>query len=113
MTSSRTLRPLARGAQVEIDAVAYITDEPVLSIQKTATPDPVYVGDVLVYTIQVTNMGQRATQLVITDTVPDKTQYIYGSVSAGGTESNGELRWELLLLQPGESAEVPPLSVGL
>jgi uncharacterized repeat protein (TIGR01451 family) len=93
-------------APVVVDTIAYISDEPVLKIQKTASPDPVYSGDELLYTIQVTNMGQTATQVVITDSLPTNVEYVYGSGSAGGTEVNGGLRWELLLLQPGESAKV-------
>ncbi len=42
---------------VEATAVAYITDQPVLRLWKTAAPDPVEVGEDLLYTLHVQNLG--------------------------------------------------------
>lgn len=88
---------------VVVDAVAYITDEPVLEIVKSAKPDPVEPGEELQYTIRVTNHGQQATGLVITDTVPANTTYVAGSASAGGQLVNGQVRWQWPVLGAGES----------
>ncbi len=83
-------------------AVAYITDKPVLRISKIATPDPVFAGNPLLYKIQVVNLGQQATLLTITDTIPANTSYILGSASSGGQLVGDTLQWILPVLNPGE-----------
>ncbi len=86
-----------------ITAVGYITDKPVLRISKTATPDPVMAGDPLLYQIEVTNLGQQATLLVITDTIPADTNYVFSSASSGGMLVGDQVQWHLPVLNPGES----------
>jgi uncharacterized repeat protein (TIGR01451 family) len=86
-----------------VEAVAYITDKPVLSISKTDTPDPVTLGSPLLYQIEVTNLGQQATLLVITDTIPANSSYILGSASSGGTLVGDTVQWYLPVLNPGDS----------
>jgi len=88
--------------EVVRQAVAYVTNQPVLKITKTAAPDPVEVGHDLLYTIQVVNLGQQATNLVITDTIPAHTEYVPGSASGGGQLIGSQVRWEYLVLKPGE-----------
>jgi uncharacterized repeat protein (TIGR01451 family) len=83
---------------VVVDAVAYITDDPVLHIWKKASPDPVKRGEELLYTLNVENLGQQATGLVITDTIPDNTTYVQGSASSGGTFQNNQIQWESSVL---------------
>jgi uncharacterized repeat protein (TIGR01451 family) len=80
--------------------VAYITDQPVLQISKTARPDPVQVGEELLYTIHVVNLGQQATSLVITDTLPANTTYVLGSATSSGQLTGNTLRWDLPVLPP-------------
>jgi len=106
ITNTAVITHSSLRALVVVNAVAYVSDKPVLLIQKKASPDPVYSGDPLLYTIKVTNMGQLATQLVITDVLPTNTKYITGSVSAGGVETAAGLRWDVMLLKSGESVEV-------
>lgn len=91
--------------EVVVDAVAYITDEPVLQISKVASPDPVPQNGVLHYRISVVNLGQLATGLVITDMVPDNTTYVAGSATAGGEYSaaTDQVRWEVEFLASGGS----------
>jgi uncharacterized repeat protein (TIGR01451 family) len=90
--------------EVIVDAVAYITEKPVLEITKKASPDPVEKGGELLYTIKVTNLGQQATSLVISDTIPANTTYITDSATAGGQFVGNEVRWENVpVLDPGES----------
>ncbi len=84
-------------------AVAYITDQPVLRITKTAAPDPVGVGEELLYTLHVQNLGQQATIVVITDTLPANVEYIPGSATDGGHIIDGRLYWNLPLLAVGET----------
>jgi uncharacterized repeat protein (TIGR01451 family) len=89
-----------------VTAVAYITDKPVLSISKTATPDPVLVGTALLYHLKVTNLGQQATLLTITDTIPANTSYIFGSASSGGQLVGDAVQWLLPVLNPGKSLDM-------
>lgn len=89
-------------SEVVVHAVAYITERPELRITKSASPDPVNAGDPLAYTIRVANLGQQATQLVITDVVPANTSYIVGSATAGGQFVGDQVRWEVPVLKPGE-----------
>lgn len=88
---------------VEVHAVAYVTEEPVLEIVKSAAPDPVTQGKELAYTIRVANLGQQATALVVTDTIPADTEYVAASATAGGQLVGNQLRWTFPALGPGES----------
>lgn len=88
---------------VTVEAVAYITDNPVLEIRKSASPDPVFAGDELLYTIRVTNLGQQATELVVTDTIPVNGTYIAGSASSGGMLVGNQVRWQIPVLEAEET----------
>lgn len=88
---------------VKTEAVAYVTDKPVLEISKRASSDKVKKGETLDYTIRVVNRGQKATGLVITDTLPQDAEYVPGSGGAWG--GDGILRWTAATLQPAERRE--------
>jgi uncharacterized repeat protein (TIGR01451 family) len=90
---------------VEIEAVAYITNKPVLQITKTDSPDPVELGEELEYTIRIQNLGQQATTLVITDTIPVGAEYVLDSTSGSGQYTGTGVRWTLPVLAPGGSQE--------
>jgi uncharacterized repeat protein (TIGR01451 family) len=90
-------------APVTVDAVAYITDQPVLDVRKHASPDPVARDGTLSYAIQVSNLGQQATDLVITDTLPSNVTYLAGSASPNGTVKDGVVQWTWPVLDPGAS----------
>ncbi len=79
---------------VTVTAVAYVTDEPVLQLGKSARPDPVRLGTELQYTLRLYNLGQVATGLVISDTVPENTSYVPGSATRGGMLVGNTVRWE-------------------
>ena len=106
VTNTATLTHTSLKQDVVVTAVAYITDKPVLRISKIATPDPVKVGNRLLYQIQVTNLGQQATLLVVTDTIPANTAYVFGSASSGGQEVDGVVNWILPVLKPGETLKL-------
>lgn len=89
--------------EVVIQSVAYITDLPVLRITKTASPDPVRIGNDLFYAITVENLGQQASGLVVTDSIPVNTIYVDGSASGGGQLVGNQVRWTLPLLRAGET----------
>jgi uncharacterized repeat protein (TIGR01451 family) len=90
--------------EITVEAVAYITDEPVLHITKSASPDPVQADGVLKYTVRVANLGQLATSLIITDAIPSGVSYVPDSATGGGILEDGILVWNTPLLQPGEDS---------
>jgi uncharacterized repeat protein (TIGR01451 family) len=75
----------------------------VLKISKQDYPDPVRSGGEILYTIRVENVGQQATNVVVTDTIPAHTAYVQGSATGGAELSSGVLRWEFAYLAPGET----------
>jgi uncharacterized repeat protein (TIGR01451 family) len=93
-------------ADVIVEAVAYITDEPVLTIIKRDSPDPVERGQELTYEILVVNLGQQATRVVITDAIPLNTMYVPDSATDGGRLVGDEVQWEMPVLAPGERRTV-------
>lgn len=78
-----------------------------LSVDKTATPDPVYVGEALAYTITVSNHGPaNATTVILTDILPAVT-FEQATPSQGAcTESGGVVTCELGDLAVGDSATI-------
>ena len=103
VTNTATIQHPSLQEDKIVQAVAYITDDPVLRIRKSDSPDPVKQGSDLLYTLYVTNLGQQATGLVVTDTVPTNTLYVEGSASAGGQLDGNQVRWEFPVLLPGET----------
>jgi uncharacterized repeat protein (TIGR01451 family) len=104
ITNTAWIRHESLQEDVLVEAVAYITDDPVLQISKSASPDPVRVGDELLYTIQVTNLGQQATILEVWDTIPENTTYAAASASANGQLVGDQVHWKLLEL-PAEATQ--------
>jgi uncharacterized repeat protein (TIGR01451 family) len=102
LTNTATIKHSSLLEDVVVDAVAYVTDKPVLNISKTASPDPVKVGDELQYRIRVENLGQQATGLVVTDSLPSNVTYLQGSVSSSGQLMEDYLEWHVPVLDPGE-----------
>jgi len=105
VTNTATISHPSLLDEVIVEAVAYITDEPVLEITKHASPDPVGKGQALRYIICVRNLGQPATHLVITDTIPANTTIVTGSITAGGQfdAASHQVQWELDSLDAGDS----------
>ena len=61
-----------------------------LRITKTDSPDPVTVGQVLTYTINVSNLGpQTATQTEVTDRLPANVDFISAQVGNQNCARNG------------------------
>jgi uncharacterized repeat protein (TIGR01451 family) len=103
ITNTATIDHSSRDEPVTVTAVAYITDEPVLEISKTASPDPVKRGEELAYTLRVVNLGKQATDLTVFDQIPENGTLMPGSVTAGGQVVNEEIHWAFPVLQPGDS----------
>jgi uncharacterized repeat protein (TIGR01451 family) len=104
-TNDRTLaHPSYR--QVIKNAVIWSANQPApptitLSISKKG-PALVARGDVLTYTLTVTNTGSlTATNLVISDTLPAGTRY-----GGGGTLLDGVVYWRVASLAPNDSVSV-------
>ena len=111
LTNTATIEHSSLISPVVATAVAYITDQPVLRLWKTASPDLVAVGEELLYTLHIQNLGQQATILVVTDTLPVNVEFVPGSASSGGqliSDPSGRytVRWTQPLLAPGESLMV-------
>jgi uncharacterized repeat protein (TIGR01451 family) len=104
ITNTAVITHPSLAEEVVVSAVAYITDDPVLEIHKVDSPDPVNFGADLLYTIYVTNLAQQATALVVTDTIPQQTEYLVGSASAGGQLVGDTLFWNLPVLRSNETA---------
>jgi uncharacterized repeat protein (TIGR01451 family) len=102
VTNTAVITHTSLREEVIVQAVAYVTDKPVLFIEKTATPNPVILGGVLLYTINVTNLGQQATNLIITDVIPADTEYVLNSASSGGLLTGDRVQWQIPVLLPGD-----------
>ena len=102
VTNTATITHADLLKEVEVTAVAYVTEEPVLEVTKRASQKTVERGQTLRYTIRVTNRGQEATELIVTDTLPHHTDYVPGS---GGTLMGDEVQWTASTLEPAESRE--------
>jgi len=102
VTNTATISHTGLLNPVIVEAVAYVTNRPVLFISKSASPDPVPTGSELAYTIRVVNAGQQATGLVITDVIPSNGEYVVASATANGQFASGQVRWETPVLKPGE-----------
>ena len=106
VTNTAVITHESLNAPVEVSVPAYVTNQPVLFISKEANPDPVRYGQELEYTIQVTNRGQQATHLLITDTLPAGVTLVPGTISSRGSLNGQDIEWKVLLLKPGQSVEV-------
>ncbi|MBN1660810.1 MAG: DUF11 domain-containing protein, partial [Anaerolineae bacterium] len=83
----------AEGATATGSPVTTVVEStPMLSVTKTAAPDPVEAGGLLTYTLVVANGGNaHATGVILTDTLPVSTTFV--SATAGGALVGGEVRW--------------------
>lgn len=55
-----------------------------LTVDKTDSPDPVTEGQILNYSIEVTNAGEDpATDVTLTDDLPEGTAFVSASTTAG------------------------------
>ncbi|MDF2927103.1 MAG: hypothetical protein K0R57_6017 [Paenibacillaceae bacterium] len=63
--------------------------QPVISMVKTANTSVATLGDTIIYTIAVSNTGNLAAQLTLTDIIPAGTTFSPNSVVVGGATSPG------------------------
>jgi uncharacterized repeat protein (TIGR01451 family) len=75
---------LASDGEVEDYKVTISDNRTDLTLQKTANPDPVFVGSNLTYSITVSNFGPGvATGVTISDPVPSEVSFVSATSSAG------------------------------
>ena len=55
------------------------------------------VGDTLIYTITLTNSGNAAGTVTVTDEIPEGTSLVAGSITGDGVESNGTITWNVVV----------------
>jgi len=106
VTNTAVITHSSLRAPVRVQAVAYITNDPVLRITKTASPDPVPYGEELLYTIQIANLGQQATELVVVESLPAGATFVPYSASGNGQLVGDQVRWSFPVLPAGEKQEV-------
>jgi len=104
----RNTAALTSAAQGTINSNAVNTQvlsSPSILTVKTGLPDPVRMGDIITYTIQITNEAStNLTGLVITDPLPDHTAFV--SADLGGILKGNDIVWSLGTLAGGASATV-------
>ena len=92
------------------DAVTTPVVKPVLSVKKTAGAAAVDIGGNITYTITYGNAGGAdATSVVIKDTLPAGTTFV--SATGGGTESGGDVTWNIGNLAKNTSNQTVSLTV--
>ncbi|NJP30992.1 COG1361 S-layer family protein [Micromonospora thermarum] len=91
------------GRQTRIGAFKFTTcDQTDLRITKSDSPDPVYAGQPLTYTVTVTNDGPNtASSVTVTDTLP--AGVAFQSSTPACTNAAGTLTCDLGELLPGQS----------
>ena len=106
VTNTAVITHSSLSAPVKVQAIAYVTNDPVLRITKSASPDPVGYGDELLYTIHVANLGQQATELVVADTIPKDTSFVPYSASGNGQLAGDQVKWSFPVLPSGEQQKL-------
>ncbi|HYJ85638.1 MAG TPA: Calx-beta domain-containing protein, partial [Pyrinomonadaceae bacterium] len=82
---STQIRATGRGTQSSPATLVVNQAPPDLSITKTVSPGPVFIGSNLIYSIVVTNNGAVAAQsVVVTDNLPAGLSFVSCSATSGG-----------------------------
>src|SRR5256712_182310 len=84
------------------NATTTVASAPVLSVSKTAAPNPVNAGGNITYTLTYSNSGnENATGVVLSDAIPANTTFV--SASAPGAPAGGVVTWNIGNLAAGTS----------
>jgi uncharacterized repeat protein (TIGR01451 family) len=108
-TDFSTLNPLQPTNHGSYDAfVTKITFQVSLTVTKSAASNPVFAGDNLSYTLQVTNAGpDSATGVTLTDSLPATVNLISVQTSQGSySQAGNTLTFQLGTLTAGASATI-------
>ncbi len=99
--------PANNHASVTVNAVSVPTPEADLSITLAAAPDPVTVGQILTYTLNVSNNGpSNATGVVLSDVLPAGVSLVSAQPSQGSCGGATTVSCSLGALAPGGNATV-------
>jgi len=101
--------PIQVVAQVEVLSLKLTeSDDPDLEVTKSASSDPVTAGEVLTYTLVITNNGPYSgTGVLVTDTLPTGVTFTTATASKGGcNESSGTVTCTLNTLVVSDTATV-------
>lgn len=77
-----------------------------LLLEKTVNPTDVAHGDVVTYTLRVSNPSNAPLTVSITDTPAQGMSYVPGSSTPEPAQQNGQLVWSGLELAPGETRTI-------
>lgn len=77
---------------------------PKLVLQKTATPQTVGLDETITYTLSVSNVGNRATEVVLHDALSSETSFVKNSLLVNGVPQPG--------VSPGEGIPLGSLGAG-
>jgi len=104
---------VAGGLVASTAAVPAPGDTANLRVTKSDSPDPVRVGQVLTYTIEVTNLGpQGATDVTVTDKLPAQVDFLSASASSGTCDRNGRnVTCNIGVIPSGTAGNVTPGTV--
>lgn len=83
--------------------------QPIIAVTKSVNQTAATLGDAIVYTLQVQNSGNIATDLTVTDTMPAGTTFVLNSVLVNGTPApatNPVTGIPVSALQPSGTATV-------
>jgi uncharacterized repeat protein (TIGR01451 family) len=95
---SRPVSPRALPPQIPL------LQQPILTITKSADPDPVNAGDVLTYTIAVANGGDAgATHVIISDTLDSNVSFARASDEGTHNVNAGVVTWEVGGIPAGQT----------
>jgi uncharacterized repeat protein (TIGR01451 family)/gliding motility-associated-like protein len=76
--------------------------KPILGITKSSNGSTIRLGDIITYTISVSNSGNAfATGVNVRDVLPAGTSFV--STDRGGVHSNGTVNWTIGILAPGQT----------
>ena len=79
-----------------------LASSPILYINKSGSPNPATAGSNITYIVTYENIGNApAGNVIITDEIPQGT--IFVSATNGGVEEDGTVRWNIGILEAGES----------
>ena len=93
--------------QVKKPALSILKEQAVGNGTATVKQQSVKAGDVVSYTITVTNNGEGdAYGITVSDKLPEGLSYVEASATQGGTVKDGIVTWKLDTLAAGQSAKL-------
>jgi uncharacterized repeat protein (TIGR01451 family) len=79
----------------------------VITLQKSASPSNAKSGDTVTFTLQYSNTADGdASNVVMTDAIPTGSTLVSGSITGGGTVSNGTITWTIGSVAGGATGSV-------